>query len=122
MKKLLLTGLFIVSSIVSTLAQITEEKTIGDTLKVSIKNIGAEINSAFPDYSSVISADGKIMFFTSRRPSTDKDIKKNKEGLEKIYFSTYNDKQKKWNAATSIPEPVNAPNRHNSNIALSNDG
>jgi outer membrane protein OmpA-like peptidoglycan-associated protein len=122
MKKLLLTGLITVSTIVFSFAQIAEEKTIGDTLKVSIKNIGAEINSTFPDYSSVISADGKIMFFTSRRPSTDKDIKKNKEGLEKIYFSTYNDKQKKWNAATSIPEPVNAPNRHNSNIALSNDG
>jgi len=120
--KIGLAGLGFVLCTMLGFSQVTDEKVIGDTLKVSIKNIGKEINSTFPDFSSVITADGKVMFFTSRRPSTEKEIKKNKEGLEKIYFTTYSDKNKKWSPATSIPEPVNAPSRHNSNIAVSNDG
>ena len=125
MKKLLLTGLFTVSSIVASLAQITEEKTIGDTLKVTIKNIGQEINSTFHDYSVNITADGKLMFFTSRRDVVNSDVKKKvkaKKGLDNIYFSLYSDKQKKWDASMISPEPLNKVGGNNSNIALSNDG
>ena len=32
--------------------------------------MGANINSIYPDYTPVISADEEILFFTSRRPST----------------------------------------------------
>src|ERR1051326_2393065 len=39
-------------------------------LLVFIDNAGPEINSAFPDYGPVISADESVMMFTSRRSNT----------------------------------------------------
>jgi outer membrane protein OmpA-like peptidoglycan-associated protein len=38
-----------------------------DTLRIEIKNMGSNINSGADDYSEVLSADGKTMFFASRR-------------------------------------------------------
>jgi outer membrane protein OmpA-like peptidoglycan-associated protein/tetratricopeptide (TPR) repeat protein len=38
-----------------------------DTLRIAINNIGSNINSGSDDYSEVLSTDGKIMFFASRR-------------------------------------------------------
>ena len=38
-----------------------------DTLNAVIENMGANINSSSDDYSEVISSDGKIMYFASRR-------------------------------------------------------
>lgn len=38
-----------------------------DTLKISINNLGTNINSGSDDYSELFSADGKTMFFASRR-------------------------------------------------------
>jgi outer membrane protein OmpA-like peptidoglycan-associated protein/tetratricopeptide (TPR) repeat protein len=38
-----------------------------DTLRVSIENAGPDINSNADDYSEVLSADGKMMYFASRR-------------------------------------------------------
>jgi outer membrane protein OmpA-like peptidoglycan-associated protein len=102
------------------LAQVVEEKTIGDTLKVSIRNVGPEINSSAHDYSVNISADGKIMFYTSRR-AVEKTKNKVKKGLDNIYFSSFDEKQKKWKEATISPEPLNSEGNNNSNIALSND-
>jgi outer membrane protein OmpA-like peptidoglycan-associated protein/tetratricopeptide (TPR) repeat protein len=43
---------------------------IENPLNVKISNIGSTINTIYPDYAPVISADEKILFFTSRRPST----------------------------------------------------
>jgi len=43
---------------------------IENPLNVKIANIGSTINTLYPDYAPVISADEKILFFTSRRPST----------------------------------------------------
>ena len=38
-----------------------------DTLNVLIENMGASINSSADDYSEVISSDGKVLYFASRR-------------------------------------------------------
>ncbi len=121
MKQIFLFSLSFMFTTIISYSQIVEEKTIGDSLKVTIKNIGAEVNSPYHDYSEVISADGKLMFFTSRRPSEEKSKIKIKEKLDRIYYTTYDEKAKKWNPATPIPDPVNAKGRHNSNIATSND-
>jgi outer membrane protein OmpA-like peptidoglycan-associated protein len=43
-----------------------------DTLRIEIKNIGANINSSSDDYSEVISSDGTKLYFASRRPLTPK--------------------------------------------------
>ena len=38
-----------------------------DTLRISLDNLGSNINSVSDDYSEVISSDGKTMYFASRR-------------------------------------------------------
>ena len=38
-----------------------------DTLRISIENIGPNINSAADDYSEIFTSDGKTMYFASRR-------------------------------------------------------
>ncbi len=89
---------------------------------INIVNVGKTINSPFSDYAPVISADGKMMVFTSRRPVTEKDIAKNREGFETVYVSYYNEKKKKWSEAKKLSDLINQPGRHNSAIGLSNDG
>lgn len=95
---------------------------VNDTLKVVITNPGKEINSEFPDYAPVVSADGELLIFTSRRPVTDKEKENKKESKENIYSSTYSQTKKKWSKAVILGESVNEPGRHNSAIAISNDG
>lgn len=94
---------------------------INDTTKVAITNLGKEINSEYPDYAPVISADGELLIFTSRRPVTDKEKEKKKESTENVYSSSLS-KKKKWNKAVMLGESINQQGRHNSAIAISNDG
>ncbi|MCC6690402.1 MAG: PD40 domain-containing protein [Bacteroidia bacterium] len=97
---------------------ITAQK--NDSIKIVITNIGKEINSPYDEYAPIISADGSIMIFTSRRPFSEKEIKKEKEGKENVYSSAY--KNNKWQTANSLSTSINQPNRFNSAIAISNDG
>jgi tetratricopeptide (TPR) repeat protein len=43
-----------------------------DTLRIDIKNIGININSPADDYSEVITADGRKLYFATRRATTSK--------------------------------------------------
>ena len=61
--------------------------------KVFIDNMGSNINTIYPEYTPVISADEEILFFTSRRPSTTggkRDPSDNKY-YEDIYMATKKD-------------------------------
>jgi len=72
-------------------------------LNVKISNIGSTINTIYPDYAPVISADEKILFFTSRRPSTTggkRDPSDNKY-YEDIFMATKKDSI--WQLST-IPD------------------
>lgn len=93
-----------------------------DSVKVEIKNLGTQVNSSFADYAPLISADGTVMVFTSRRPIIEKDIIKDKEGKENIYITYYDDKNSRWLVTFMLGTTVNAPDIDNSAIALSNDG
>lgn len=93
-----------------------------DSVKIEISSLGPRLNSAFGDYAPVISADGQMIVFTSRRPATEKEKKKNKEGMETVWISFYDEKKKEWSDPDELDENINFPNRHNSNIALSADG
>lgn len=114
-------GLMIIS--VSTTAQsnniIVAEK---DSVRIEIERLGQEINSEYDDYAPVITADGGVMYFTSRRPFTEKEIKRNRESNEHIFEAIFDEKDSVWLEAEPLKEPVNLPKRHNSNIAISNDG
>ncbi|HKC69453.1 MAG TPA: OmpA family protein [Bacteroidia bacterium] len=97
-------------------------KANADTVKITITNLGKTINTSYPEYAPVISADGEMLVFTSRRPVTEKEIKKGKMGMENVYLSNLDTKKKKWADAVRLSAPVNQDGRHNSAIALSNDG
>lgn len=92
-----------------------------DSVRIEISPL-KELNSSFSDYSPVITADGSQLFFTSRRPVTDKEKARNKEGREMIYVSDYDDVDNEWIEPVLLGKEVNIPGRQNSVIAISNDG
>lgn len=92
-----------------------------DSMRIEIQPLKA-VNSEFNDYAPVITADGEQLFFTSRRPYTDKEQSKNKEGKENIYSSVYDSDTKKWRKPVPLDEIINTPGRHNSILGISNDG
>jgi outer membrane protein OmpA-like peptidoglycan-associated protein len=94
-------------------------------VKVKIENVGPIINSPFPDYTPVITADESILIFTSRREGnvgkqTASYLDQEEEfPTEDIYQSTrINDK---WTAPVNLGSPVNT-DEHDAAIALSPDG
>ncbi|MGQ0827340.1 MAG: OmpA family protein [Bacteroidota bacterium] len=116
-KRLIITVLFSFYFIVP----MTGQKKM-DSVIVTVSALGKPINSAFADYGPVISEDGLRMIFTSRKPVTEKEIKKNKAGRENIYQSEYDSKTGNWSEPQIMKEPINQPNRFSSAIALSGDG
>lgn len=88
---------------------------------ITIDNLGQNINSPFPDYVPLISADESILIFTSRRSnSTGRQLDPNGEYFEDIYISRRsNDGQ--WPAPVSISKNLNSEG-HDACVALSADG
>ncbi len=93
---------------------------LADPVKALIDNIGATINSRYPDYAPVISADESVMVFTSRREgSTGKQVSMlDGQYYEDLYISYKANGQ--WTAPRNIME-VNT-DKHDACIALSPDG
>jgi tetratricopeptide (TPR) repeat protein len=92
-----------------------------DTAKVRIVNLGDSINSPFPDYSPVISADESTLIFTSRRPgSTGGEKTDDDQFMEDIYVS-HNKSDGTWSSAKSIGATINTYGNE-ANIGISPDG
>lgn len=91
---------------------------------VKIENIGAEVNSAFTDYSPVVTSDEDVLYFTSRRPGTttgpkgEKDVSID-EFWEDVYV-TYNFNGK-WTKPKNSGPPLNTVG-HESTNNISPDG
>ncbi len=92
-----------------------------DPIRVWIYNLGDSINTEFPEFAPVISADNRGLFFTARRPDSEGG-KKDKTGFhyEDIYFA---ERQfgGKWGTAKNIGTPINT-NSHDATVGLSPDG
>ncbi len=86
---------------------------------VNITNVGDVINSKYQEYAPVISADGNLLMFTTKRPVNNK---KRKKLFEQVWYSVKNDKTQKWSRAKPLSAAINQPKRNTSNIAVSNDG
>lgn len=96
------------------------EKYMAEPLKIEIRNLGAQINSPYPDFAPVISADESILYFTSRRPgSTGGKVAPDGLYFEDIYVSE--NKNGQWTPARNVGAPLNSPT-HDACIALSADG
>lgn len=100
---------------------ITGKELVKNPIRVFIDNVGPEINSAYPEYGPVISADESVLMFTSRRPGTTggKVDESLNEPFEDIYVS-YN-KNGKWTQAVNVGKPINTEG-HDATMGLSPDG
>ena len=79
-------------------------------VKVSIKNMGDEINTRFDEYTPSITADGKMLVFTSRRSDTqggEIDLSGDYKFFEDVYYSMYNPTTNTWTQSKGIPGNVN---------------
>ncbi|MCF6184318.1 MAG: hypothetical protein L3J56_06775, partial [Bacteroidales bacterium] len=79
------------------------------------------LNSEYPDYAPLISADKSMMIFTSRRKGSTGGLISEEDGMlfEDIYIS-YN-KNGNWTKPKNIGAPLNT-NSHDATVGLSPDG
>jgi hypothetical protein len=90
-------------------------------LNLKITNIGDSINGEYPDFSPVLSADERMMIYTTRRPTTtggEKDI--NGFYYEDVVVS-YKDDLGKWSKPVNLSPYINTSGMEAS-INLSPDG
>lgn len=98
----------------------TAREMVKSPLNVSIHNIGSPINSPYPDYVPLLSADGTMMIFTSRRENGTGKLKDlNGEYMEDIYVSYKRNNE--WSIPTTISWNINT-DLHDACVALSADG
>jgi Tol biopolymer transport system component len=91
-------------------------------LQIEIINLGKTINSKYPEYGCVISANEDELIFTSNRPNTTGGGVDQEDGrfYEDIYIS-YKDKAGIWSEPVKMGSGINT-NGHDASIALSPDG
>lgn len=91
--------------------------------KIEIMNLGPEINSPYPDYAAVLSADESEMVFTSNRPGTTGGGIDPHDGLglyyEDIYISYKSENG--WSKPANMGPPINTDG-NDACISLSADG
>ena len=90
-------------------------------MQVKIRNVGAGINSEFPDYAPIFPDNESFLVFTSRRKNTTggkKDVT-DEHYYEDVYIAYKNDKG--WEKPQSIGSKINTK-YHDASISLSHDG
>jgi outer membrane protein OmpA-like peptidoglycan-associated protein/tetratricopeptide (TPR) repeat protein len=96
---------------------LTGKDLVANPVKLVVTNLGDSINSAYPDYSPVVTADESEIIFTSRRAGQ-------KDGtgqyFENIYMA-YN-KNGQWGQAFNIGPPINNAGQHEATVGISPDG
>ena len=93
---------------------------MSNPVNVSIYNIGDKVNTSYPDYGPLISADESTMIFTSRRPgSTGDKVGPYNKYFEDIYIAKNVDG--KFEETKNIGIPVNTTT-HDAAVGLSADG
>jgi hypothetical protein len=94
-------------------------------VEVKIENAGNLINSQFDDKAPSITADGKKLVFSSRRPETTDapvDVEGDGKYFEDIYISTWDSAGAKWTEAQPVPGQVNVDGAHDACTSISADG
>jgi len=95
---------------------------IANPIQVKVDNLGAAINSEFPDYAPVMSPDQSFFIFTSRREGSTGG-KKDQKGkyFEDIYISKCDKEKCSFSDMQLLPGSVNT-NGHEASISMSWDG
>ncbi|HEX8517361.1 MAG TPA: tetratricopeptide repeat protein [Bacteroidia bacterium] len=90
---------------------------------VKVEGIGDNINSEYDDKAPMVSADGKTLIFTSRRPGKTSALDKEGDNkyFEDIYVSHWDTVKKMWGNADLIPGSINTEG-HDACTSISPDG
>ena len=89
--------------------------------RVWVDNLGPNINTEYPEFGPVISADNRVLFFTSRRPdSFGGESDETGFNYEDIYYSE-REYEGEWQKAKNIGPPVNTES-HDATVGLAPDG
>lgn len=101
------------------------KKMMTSPVDVKIVNAGGFINSKYDDKGPSITADGKKLIFSSRRPETTDapmDIEGDGKYFEDIYISSWDSAGAKWAEAIPVPGNVNVDGAHDACTSISADG
>lgn len=93
-------------------------------LNVTVTNLGPNINSKYDDKNPCISADGRNLVFTTRRPETtssERDIEGDGGYYEDIYYSALDTNSKSFTAALPVAGAINTK-AHDACTSISPDG
>jgi len=88
----------------------------------SIKPMGFSVNTEFTESHPLMTADGKILYFTSNRPLLPAEQKRNQASRSNIYRTLFNEDSQTWEESTPMSTLINDPESNNTAFALSNDG
>jgi outer membrane protein OmpA-like peptidoglycan-associated protein len=98
----------------------TAKELIASPVNVKIENMGKAVNSAYGDYSPVLTADQQTMIFTSRRiENMGGGTSEGGRYFEDIYISRKKDST--WSTAENIGRPINTDGNE-ATVGLSPDG
>ena len=87
--------------------------------KAVIKNLGPVINTKYPEYVPLISADESVLYFTSRRPGSTGELTDAWGNYyEDVYVSYHKDGE--WTKPQNVGQPINTKT-HDACVALSAD-
>ena len=87
---------------------------------VKLELLGDAINSRYSDYSPIITEDGSVMFFTSRRHDGITPDKALPEPADENIYMAQNDEDT-WQHAAKLAAPVNS-STHDATVTLLNNG
>jgi len=90
-------------------------------VRVWIDNLGDSINTEYPEFSPVISADNRVLFYTARRPDSEGG-NKDEAGYfyEDIYYSS-REYGGEWSSSVNMGDPINTVS-HDATVGLAPDG
>jgi hypothetical protein len=89
-------------------------------INFTITNLGDSINTAYPDYSPVLSADENTLIFTSRRPGSTGGDKTDEDQFYEDIFISYKKPDSTWSTPVSISPNINTIT-HEATVGLTAD-
>ncbi len=80
---------------------------VNGPIPVQITNLGDSINSQYPDYSPVLSADERMLIYTTRRPNTTGGLKDLTGYYNEDVVVSYKDDKGMWSSPQPISNNIN---------------
>ncbi len=97
------------------------KKLVANPINVKLINMGDSVNTPYPDYSPVLTADERMLIFTTRRPNVQCSEKTPDGSYFEDIVVSYKDDNENWSKPTLLSENVNTCG-HEASINLTPDG